>query len=255
MISCVIIDDEKPARETLSLMLERYFSDKVEIVGTAGSLKKGVLSIYENKPDIVFLDIEMPNEDGFKIFNYFQEVDFSIVFTTAYKEYSIKAIKVAALNYILKPINVNELRETIKLFEKRKITTASKENIEKLLSNLDTQHQSLEKVALPTFTGFKLERINSIIYCESNHNYTNFYLNNGETLLVSKPLNVIQNMLPKQVFYRIHKSYLINMNFIKEFSRVDGYHVILDNDTRLDVANRRKEEFIKVLTNRQTIEQ
>mgnify|MGYP006294292875 CR=1 FL=1 len=120
MISCVIIDDEKPARETLKLMIERYLSDKIEVVETAGSLKKGVLAIYEYKPDLVFLDIEMPNEDGFKIFSYFQEVNFAIVFTTAYKEYSIKAIKVAALNYILKPINIAELKETIKLFEKRK---------------------------------------------------------------------------------------------------------------------------------------
>lgn len=251
MISCVIIDDEKPARETLKLMIERYLSDKVEIVGTAASLKKGVIAIYENKPDLVFLDIEMPNEDGFKIFNYFQEVNFAIVFTTAYKEYSIKAIKVAALDYILKPINISELKETIRLFEKRKVTATSSENIQKLLSNLNAGNQILEKVALPTFTGFQMERIDSILYCAADHNYTQVYLSNGENLLVSKPLNVIQDMLPKEVFYRIHRSHLVNMNFIKEFSRTDGHHVVLDNGTRLDVASRRKDEFVKALTTRQ----
>jgi two-component system LytT family response regulator len=140
------------------------------------------------------------------------------------------------------------------LFEKRKIASVSSEKIEKLLSTLSTGSSNIEKIALPTFTGFQLEKISSILYCEADHNYTKVHLEGGENLLVSKPLNVIQELLPNEIFHRIHKSHLVNLNFIKLFSRTDGHHVILDNGIRLDVASRRKDDFIKVLTKRQTNE-
>ena len=129
MISCIIIDDEKPARDSLELMLSRYFPDKVKVVCKAESLKEGVLAIYKHSPDLVFLDIEMPVENGFKIFDYFQQVLFSVIFITAYKEYAIKAIKVAALDYILKPVGVDDLKEAIGLLEKRQLPGVPVENI------------------------------------------------------------------------------------------------------------------------------
>ena len=131
MINCVIIDDEKPARDALELMLIRYFPERVKVVAKAESLKEGVFAIYKHSPDLVFLDIEMPEEKGFEIFTYFQQVTFSVIFTTAYKEYAIKAIKLAALDYILKPVGLEDLKEAIALYDKRQLSGIPVESIEK----------------------------------------------------------------------------------------------------------------------------
>lgn len=248
MITCVIIDDEKLAREALRLMLERYFSDKVKILAMAAGLKEGVLEIYQHHPDLVFLDIEMPDEDGFRIFNYFQQVNFSLVFTTAYKEYAIKAIKVAALDYILKPISLDSLQESIALFEKKKQPGIPAENIERLVQSLTQSSQNKEKVALPTLNGFQMERVNSILYCEADQNYTHVFTTEGGKVLVSNPISIVQQMLPPEIFFRIHKSHLVNLNYVKTYSRTDGFHVVLENGTRLSVASRRNDEFLKALT-------
>ncbi len=250
MISCVIIDDEKPARDSLELMLSRYFPEKIKVVGKAESLKEGVFIIYKHKPDLVFLDIEMPVENGFKIFDYFQEVTFSVIFTTAYKEYAIKAIKVAALDYILKPVSVDDLKEAIGLHEKRHLSGVPAMSIEKLVSVLNPDAPIVAKVALPTLHGFQLEKINSIVYCLADQNYTRVFTINGGVLLISKPLNSIESLLPANLFYRIHKSHLVNLNFIKSYSRAEGFHVLLEDGTKLDVASRRNDDFIRALTHR-----
>ena len=250
MISCVIIDDEKPARDALELMILHYFAEKVKVIGKAGSLKEGVFAIYKHKPDLVFLDIEMPEEDGFTIFNYFQQVAFSVIFTTAYKEYAIRAIKVAALDYILKPVGVEDLEEVIQLYEKRQLSGVSVESIEKLISILYPVNSNIEKVALPTFCGFQLEKVNAIMYCVADQNYTKVHTIDGRGLLISKPLNIIESMLPCDIFFRIHKSHLVNLNYIKTYSRAEGFHVVLEDGTKLDVAIRRNDDFIRALTNK-----
>ena len=250
MITCVIIDDEQPARDSLELMLTRYFPEKIKVVGKAESLKEGVFAIYKQNPDLVFLDIEMPVENGFKIFDYFQQVTFSLIFTTAYKEYAINAIKVAALDYILKPVGVEDLKETISLYEKRQLSGIPVDRIEKLISTLNPGSGNIAKVVLPTFQGFQIEKVNAIIYCEADQNYTRVHTIGGGELLISKPINVIGNMLPANLYYRIHKSHLVNLDYIKSYSRVEGFHVILENGTKLDVAYRRNDDFIKALTQR-----
>ncbi len=250
MISCIIIDDEKPARDALELMLIRYFHEKVKVIGKAESLKEGVFAIYKQSPDLVFLDIEMPDEQGFNIFNYFQQVTFSVIFITAFKEYAIKAIKLAALDYILKPVSVEDLKEAIALYEKRQHAGVPVENIEKLINSLNPASNNIEKVALPTFHGFQLEKVNAIVYCDADQNYTKVHTIDGGELLISKPLNAIESLLPSKLFYRIHKSHLVNLNYIKSYSRNEGYHVILEDGTKLDVATRRNDDFIRALTRR-----
>jgi two-component system LytT family response regulator len=250
MITCVIIDDEKPARDTLELMLQRYFPEKVKVAGVAASLKEGVFIIHKQNPDLVFLDIEMPEENGFKLFHYFQRVPFSVVFTTAYTEYAIRAIKVAALDYILKPVSLTSLTEAIGLYEKKQNSGIPVESIGKLLNALNPSSSAVEKVALPTFEGFQLEKINAIMYCCADQNYTKVYTVDGRELLISKPLNIVQELLPEDIFYRIHKSHMVNLNYIKSYSRIEGFHVVLEDGTKLDVAGRRNEDFVKALTHR-----
>ena len=250
MINCVIIDDEKPARDALELMLIRYFPEKVKVVAKAESLKEGVFAIYKHSPDLVFLDIEMPEEKGFEIFTYFQQVTFSVIFTTAYKEYAIKAIKLAALDYILKPVGLDDLKEAIALYDKRQLSGIPVESIQKLISAMNPETTNVVKVVLPTFQGFQLEKVNSIIYCEADLNYTRVHTVSGSVLLISKPLNVIESLLPANLFYRIHKSHLVNLNYIKSYSRAEGFHILLEDGTKLDVATRRNDDFIKALTYR-----
>jgi two-component system LytT family response regulator len=250
MISAVIIDDEQPARFVLQSLLRRHFSEKIIVMQAAESVKEGVFAIHKHKPDLVFLDIEMPEENGFKLFDYFQQIPFSVIFTTSHHSYAIDAVKVAALDYILKPVNFPALRDAIALYEQRKIRGISSENLEKLLNSLNPLPDSKGKVALPTLSGYQLEKVNAILYCEADQNYTKIFTIRGEQLLVSKPISYIEEILPIDTFYRIHKSFLVNLNFIKSYSRTDGFHIILDDGTKLDVATRRNEDFLKALTRR-----
>ena len=250
MINCIIIDDEQPARDTLGLLISSYFSGKVRVTGTAESLREGVLLINRQKPDLVFLDIELQDENGLNIYRYFQDLRFSVVFTTAYKDYAINAVKESALDYILKPVGIEAIREALDLYEKRKLSDLQPHNIEKLLSRLGAQALNPSKIALPTIYGFHVEKIDSIIYCEADQNYTKLHNSEGETFIISKPLNSVQSLLPADIFFRIHKSYLVNLNYVKTYSRYEGFHITLDNGKKLDVATRRNDEFVKVMTNR-----
>jgi len=248
MISCILIDDEPLAIQSLEGLIDRYFNESVKVLATSGSLKEGVFAIYKHHPDLVFLDIEMPGENGFHLFEYFKEIDFSVIFTTAYQHYAIEAIKFAALDYLLKPVNFIELRDTLKRYEKIDSRSVPMKKIEQLIHSIQPSVLPQEKIALPTLQGFQMERINSILYCEADQNYTRIFTIRGDNLLVSRPLSAIEEMLSGKSFFRIHKSYLVNMNYIKSYSRSDGYHVVLENGVSLDVATRRNEEFLKALT-------
>jgi two-component system LytT family response regulator len=250
MISAIIIDDEQHARNTLKAMLMRYFPEKIQIIDSVESVKEGVFAIHKLHPDLVFLDVEMPGENGFKLFDYFDQTPFSVIFTTAYQNFAIDAVKVAALDYILKPVNFVDLQEAISLFEKRKAKGISPDHIEKLLNTLSSSNDPKSKIALPTFTGYQLEKVNSIVYCEADQNYTKIITIRDETILVSKPISYLEEILPQDNFFRIHKSYLVNLNFIKEYRRSEGFQVILENGTILDVATRRNQDFLKALTGR-----
>lgn len=248
MISCVIIDDERQAREVLQKLLIRYFEDKIEVKGLAASVEEGVKLIHRHNPTVVFLDIEMPGKNGFELFSYFDHFHFEVVFTTAYKQYAINAIKYAALDYLLKPINYIDLMEALKKLEEKLKLGLRQERIETLLSNLAIGEDINSKIAFPTAEGFRLEMINTIVYCEADENYTKIHFVSGEQILVPRTLRIIAELLPQSYFFRIHKSYHINLNYVKSYKKTDGYRVQLENGAELDVAVRRNDAFVKVLT-------
>ena len=167
MNTCIIIDDENKSRETLRKIIERYFSDRLRVLDTLGSVKEGVFSINKFRPDIVFLDIEMPEENGFKLFDYFDIYEFEVIFTTAYQQYAIDAIKFSALDYLLKPINYIDLRDVLKRLEKKHKKYSTRESIESFLTNLNAQSEDFNKVALPTLDGYQMEKANNMVYCEA----------------------------------------------------------------------------------------
>ncbi|MEI6574646.1 MAG: LytTR family DNA-binding domain-containing protein [Bacteroidota bacterium] len=250
MVSCVIVDDELNARETLRMLLERYMADKIQVVATAKSVKEAVFLIYKHQPELVFLDIEMPEESGFKLFDYFKQVDFAVIFTTAYKNYAIEAVKVSALDYLLKPINFIDLQSAFQNYEKKQLSFTSNDKIVKLFSTLNHTHDPWGKIAFPTFDGYNVERINHVLYCEADQNYCHVHTIQGDNFLVSKSLGDLETMLPVEVFFRIHKSFLVNMNYVRSYSKTDGFQIKLENGTLLTVAQRRNEEFLKALTSR-----
>jgi two-component system LytT family response regulator len=248
MISCILIDDENKARETFEMIVKRYLPAKLKVLALAESVKEGVYAIQKHRPDIVFLDIEMPVENGFKLFSYFDAIPFEVVFLTAFKNYAIDAIRFSAFDYLLKPLDYIELSVVISRYEKRKKEENNHIRIQNLLNNLNIGSDIGAKIALPTLSGYQMEKINQIIYCEADDNNTKIHTVRGDFVLVSRPLKIVEEMLPPDYFFRIHKSFLINLNFVKSYNRNEGHKVILENGFELEIATRRNEEFVKALT-------
>ena len=247
-ISCVIIDDERIARETFQDICERYLNDKLEVKGSGESVKEGVELIKRYHPEIVFLDIEMPVESGFKLFDYFTEYTFEVIFTTAFKQYAIDAIKYAALDYLLKPIDFIDLREALNRYEKKRSTNTSQKRIETFISNLSVGADINQKVAFPTMDGYQMEKLNDLMYCEGDVNYTKIHICDNRLITVSRTLKEVEELLSSQYFYRIHKSYLVNLNYVKSYSRSENFGIYLDNNQWLPVSSRKNDEFLQILT-------
>jgi len=232
----------------LQKIIERYFPNQISIVYMASNVQEGVTAINKYNPRLVFLDIEMPGENGFKLFDHFTSYNFEVIFTTAYKQYAIDAIKYSALDYLLKPINYIDLKDVLKRLDEKKDKLTPNAQIETFLSNMNANSAEFNKIALPTMEGYELERVNNIVYCQAEENYTKIVTNRNEAILVAKTLKNIENLLPEKMFFRIHKSYLVNLNYIKSYSKVQGYKITLENGVKLDVATRRNDEFLRALT-------
>lgn len=246
-ITCVIIDDERVAREAFRDIIDRYMTDRLTVIGMAESVKEGVELIKKYHPELVFLDIVMPNESGFKLFDYFTQYNFEVIFTTGFEQYAIEAIKYAALDYLLKPINFIDLREALSRYEKKKLTKSSQQRIETLITNLSVGGDINQKVAFPTMDGYQMETLHDISYCEGNVNYTKVYIYDGRMIMVSRSLKEVEELISCHYFYRIHKSYLVNLNYVKTYSRSEnGIH--LENGQLLPVSFRNNDEFLQILT-------
>lgn len=249
MIKAIIIDDELHAREFLERILERYFSDKILLFASCKNIKEGIENIEKFSPDLVFLDINMQNESGFDLLKELPKIDFEIIFTTAHAEFAIDAIKWSALDYLLKPVNHLELATTIKKFEKKWENKIELNKFRLLLENITTDNVSNSKIAFPIENGFKVVKINSILYCQSDINYTKVFLIDGSHFILSKTLKIIEDLLPNSIFLRVHKSYLVNFNYVIYFSRSLDAYIELSNHIKIPVSTRKKEDVIQKLAN------
>lgn len=250
MIKAIIIDDELHAREYLERIIERYFSNKILLFATCKNVMEGIEAIEKFNPDVVFLDINMQNESGFDLLKEIPKIEFEIIFTTAYSEFAIDAIKWSALDYLLKPINHLELATTIKRFEKKWQHKIEFDRFRLLIENISGDDQSNAKIAFPIENGFKVVKINSILYCQSDVNYTKVFLNNGTNFILSKTLKLIEELLPSSIFLRVHKSYLVNFNYVSYFSRSLDAYVELSNDIKIPVSTRKKDDVIQKISNK-----
>lgn len=240
-LKAVIIEDEESSRITLQNMVHE-FCQNIKIVNTAENITDGVAVINEHKPDILFLDIEMPKQNGFQIFEHFPEPEFEVIFTTAYENFALKALKLSAIDYLLKPIDLQELRLAISKVQEKKENTFSQSKIISLQQNLNNQYQ---KLVLPTTDGYSFIELPELLRCEAQGNYTMFFLKNGEKILVSKTLKIYSEMLEEFNFFRISRSQLVNLNHIRKFGRQKSPTVTLTDETVLTVSIYRRNDFIK----------
>lgn len=246
MIGCVIIDDEQDARESLLNLIKRYFDKNIHVLCTASSVEEGVIAINKFKPELVFLDVEMPVENGFGLFQYFSTIYFDVIFTTAHASYAIDAIKFSALDYLLKPISFEDLDSALKRIERKQIYMNNQSRIETLLYNLKSESDKFNKIALPTNNGLQFEKINHIMYCVADGNYTTVCMIKNEKILVSRTMKYFEEMLPSEMFFRIHKSHIVNLNYIKYYNK--SYNtIVLEDGTNLSVSMRKSIDFLTML--------
>jgi len=250
LVKAVIIDDEKKSRNALTALLERYCPNVI-ILGEAAGVQTGKKLIREAKPDVIFLDIQMQDGSGFRLLESFDEVNFEIVFTTAFDQYAIKAIKYSALDYLLKPIIPDELIEAVRKVEEKKIIKNANinQNIDVLLGNIKSTNAETKKIILSTAEKIHVIQVSDILRCESDNYYTNFFFTDGTKLLISKTLKENEKMLKDHNFIRPHKSHLINIAYIKGYMKNDGGFILMSDNSKVPVSRRRKELIIETINN------
>lgn len=252
MVSAIIVDDEAKGRLALREKLSAY-CPQIHVLAEAENGQEALLLIQHHQPQLIFLDIEMPRMNGFEMLNELTEKNFQIIFTTAYDQYAIKAIKYAAFDYLLKPIDIEELKAAIEKVALVHRNTGARENdqtkkqVELLQQNILHPKKQLDKLAIPTVEGLMFYDIKDIIHLEANSNYTNIYLTNKIKIIASKTLKEFEELLPDDIFFRAHHSHLINLHYIKRYIKGDGGQIELQNGTYVDVSRRKKEEFLKII--------
>lgn len=242
-ISTLLIDDEDSSLDTLEWLLQNY-GEGVEIIGKYNSPEAGLEAIKKHQPDLVFLDIEMPKMNGFDLLEKLGNVDFSIVFTTAYDQFAVRAFKYSALNYLLKPVDPDDLVATLKRV-RQKLQSQTGEQLELLFKQLHKKEQGLGKIALSTSDGLVFVNTSDITYCKADSNYTLVVMQNSQRITVAKTLKEIDEILAGDTFFRVHNSYLINLNHIVKFIRGEGGFIQMPDGTEIPIARNRKDEFFQ----------
>lgn len=241
-ISCVIIDDEPGNIATLTELLNSYCPE-ITIEGTAPDSIKGYDIIKKTKPELVFLDIEMPYGNAFDLLDKLNPIDFEIVFVTAFNNYAIKAFKYAALDYILKPVNITELKDAVKKVSGHLENKNINSRIAMLLSNLKPENNNMQKIGLATVDGFHFEDINNIMYLIAKGNYVEVYIKDKKKEIASRKIKEFEEILPEATFCRVHHSYIININFVRKYYKGRGGYVEMEDGTNIEIAVRKKESF------------
>jgi two-component system LytT family response regulator len=247
-LRAILIDDEVNCLK----MLEWELSDKcpeVEIVGVCSTGKAGLMAIKEEQPDIVFLDIEMPYLNGFEVLELVSEVNFDIIFTTAYDKFAVRAFKSSATDYLLKPIDGDDLRLAVdKVLEKREKSIPNTD-VKFLLQQLeDAKNDKMKRIALPTFEGLTFVQIDEIIYCQSDNNYSHVILKEGRKMLISKTLKEVEEILSSTLFFRVHNSFFVNLKEVSNYIKADGGALIMTNGDEVRVSRSRKDRLMELLT-------
>ena len=239
MIKAVIIDDEQYNIDNLKSLLTKHCVE-VEVIGTAMNAQEGRDIISDLNPDIVFLDIQMPEENGFELLQSISKYSFEVIFVTAFDQYGIKAVKFSAIDYLLKPINIDELKIAVKKVIDKRASIYQNNQLENLMQLLKGNYKE-HRIALPSIHEIKYVKPSDIVRCESSNNYTSFYFVSGEKLIISKPIYFYEDLLTDYDFIRCHQSHLVNKRFITSFIKEDSGYLLLEDGTRLPISKSKKE--------------
>ncbi len=244
VIKCIVVDDELRARNGLKKLIENYCSN-IEVVAMAESVAAARVAITEHKPDLVFLDIDMPGGDGFDLLEQMDDIPFEVIFATAYDQFALKAIKFSALDYLLKPIDLEELIAAVNKAHQKMGIKPDTERYQSLKLNI--AQKNLERIALPASDGLVFVNIKDIIRLQSDGSYTVFHTTGNKNTLVTKSLGEYEEILEENGFFRTHHSHIININRVQKYVRGRGGYVVMDDGSSVDVSARRKDEFLALL--------
>ena len=242
MFRAVIVDDEPKAIQSLSWELTNFSGD-IEIINTFTDPTEALLFLEDNVPDCLFLDIQMPTMDGFQFLDKLNNKDIAVVITTAYDEYAIKALKREALDYLLKPIDSDDLSDSIKKVKKFKSRIINSDKLENILLDFHAKNNK-KKITINSEGKLIFLKLEEILFVESDGNYCTFFLQDNQKLLVTKKLKEVDELLPSENFFRIHNSYIINLDKIKEYLKTEGY-AVMESGHRIPVARQRKSDFLE----------
>jgi two-component system LytT family response regulator len=239
MIRAIIIDDEQHCTKALKSDLQKN-CPSIELIDVCHSAKEGIMSIKKNNPDLVFLDVEMPWMNGFEMLDVLGEINFSVIFTTAHDEFAARAFRISAVDYLLKPVDANDLKQAVQKVEKKLDEGSNLQHITNLLRNIK-QPSSDQKIALPQREGYEFVDVSSIIYLSAEGAYTKVLMQDKKSMLISRTLGDVEELLPPELFQRIHHSTVVNVSCISQFLRTDGGYVVLRNGEKLSVSKAKKE--------------
>jgi two-component system LytT family response regulator len=250
MLTAIIVDDESKSRKSLRQKLEEYCNG-IEVIGEAVNGQEGFSKIMETSPDMVFLDIEMPVMNGLQLAENLNNYTGALIFTTAYNEYAINAFKYSAFDYLLKPVDIKELLDTIQRLNNKITKTLPPDNIVKQLQLLQQylsgQREQIKKIAINTQEAVHLIDLSEIVRLEASSNYTNLYFADGKHLLASKTLGEFEQMLPDNNFFRVHHSSIINLKHVKRYLKSDGGSIEMSDGAFVDISRRKKEDFLEII--------
>ena len=245
MIRTIIIDDEQHCIDSLAFDLQKNCRN-IELLETCTNPKEGLLAIKKQKPDLVFLDVQMPWMNGFEMLELLDQINFAIIFTTAFDQFAAKAFRISAIDYLLKPIDINDLKEAVKKASEKIQQKSGTDNIANFLQNIK-KPEVKQRIAVPGREGYEFIEAGKIIYAQAEGSYTHVFLNDKRKLIVSKTISDIEELLPAEHFQRIHHSTLVNLSHVTHLFKTDGGFVVLDNGEKLAVSKSKKESLMERL--------
>ncbi len=239
-INAIIVDDEQDSRETLRNYIEKY-CPQVKIQSECSNIIEAKTAILKNQPQLVFLDIEMPHGNAFDLLEQWGEINFEVIFITAFSQYAVQAFNLSAAHYLLKPVDIEELENAVAIVEKTLEQNEKLSHAKVLLENMAALHSQNRKLVLPMMEGFEIVKMSEIVYCEAEDNFTCFYFQDGKKKLICRNLKFYEKALDEFGFYRVHRSHIVNLDFIKRYIKGKGGSVILENGKEIMVSNSKKE--------------
>tara|TARA_R110000868_G_scaffold251442_2_gene508238 strand:+ start:79 stop:825 length:747 start_codon:yes stop_codon:yes gene_type:complete len=246
MLKALIVDDEQHCIDRLERLLESSTHD-IRIIAYCKTIDEAKKEIAKIAPDILFLDVQLGNETGFDLLSHLDSIDFEVIFTTSYDKYALKAIKFSALDYLLKPIDNTDLDNALQKLLQRKSLKETSQKIDILFHNFKENNMSSKRIAIPTVEGFTMMDTKEIIRFQSDANYTHIHTLSNKKITASKTIKYFEDILDENMFFRVHKSHLINLDYIETYTKGKGGHITLSDKTKIEVAVRRKDELLQKL--------